>query len=393
MWERDLNINDICEIRTKTISYLGVGAIKKFDSIAKRLIRLGIKKVLVLTGKSSYKKSGAWEVVEKILIEKQIEYILFDQIRPNPEHQDVDAATSKAKAFGAEAVIGIGGGSAIDAAKAVAVLLKHQDKSCAELYLGEFMATAAVPIVAINLTHGTGTEVDRFSVVSIPEKNLKVGIAYEFIYPLYAINDPALMKTLPKFQSMAVSVDAINHVFEACTSKFAHPFTLLCAKETVRLVHKYLPAVLADGDDLEARYYLAYAAMIAGVSFDNGRLHITHALEHPLSAVNTEVTHGLGLAILLPSVLKYCFAERKETIVDVLAPIFDNKSDIETDEAVAMMSAWLKSVGVNQSLKDLGFAEKDVDKLTALVNLERLKQSSPIAVNEELIKAIYTESL
>lgn len=397
MWEKDINVNEVKEIRVKTTTYLGAGAIQKFNDIAKELAYKGLDKVVILTGKSAYKKTGAWDVVSKALEENNIEYALFDKITPNPQHLDVDEAAKLGKEISAKAVIGIGGGSPIDSAKSVAILLKYPEKTAAELYELKFVPEEAAPVIAINLTHGTGTEVDRFAVVSIPEKEYKPAIAYDCIYPMYAIDDPALMTSLPKFQTMSVSVDAINHVFEAATSLAANPFSILCAKETVRLVHEYLPKALEDGKDIEARYYLSYASMIAGTSFDNGLLHFTHALEHPLSAIKTDLTHGYGLGILLPAVVKQCFDAKKETIEEIFEPIFSGTKDLNAEKAAELTRDWLKSVGLTQTLKDEGFTEGDLDKLTDLAfttpSLDGLLGCAPIEATKEVVRNIYKESL
>lgn len=397
MWEKEVNVNEVKEVRVKTTAYIGAGAIQKFNNIAEELASKGINKVVILTGRAAYKKTGAWEVVEKALNDNNIEYALFDKITPNPQHLDVDEATNLGKKIGAQAVIGIGGGSPIDSAKSVAILLKYPDKTAAQLYELEFVPQEAAPIIAINLTHGTGTEVDRFAVVSIPEKEYKPAIAYDCIYPMYAIDDPALMTSLPEFQTMSVSVDAVNHVFEAATSLAANPFSILCAKETVRLVHKYLPRALKDGSDIEARYYLSYASLIAGTAFDNGMLHFTHALEHPLSAIKTDLTHGFGLGILLPAVVKQCFDSRKETITEIFAPIFGDEKNIDAQKAEDLTKKWLKSVGLTQTLKDEGFSEADLDKLVDLAfttpSLDGLLGCAPVEATRERVRTIYKESL
>ncbi|MDO4773039.1 MAG: iron-containing alcohol dehydrogenase [Bacillota bacterium] len=392
MWEKDINLHEIAEIRTKTTLYFGVGAIQKMDLIAGELKKKGLDRVLAVTGRSSYKSSGAWEVVEQAFRNHGIEYALYDKVTPNPEHKSVDEASELGRAFGAKAVIGIGGGSSIDACKSVAIMLEYPNQTCAELYEHKFTPERAVPIVAINLTHGTGTEVNRYAVVSIPEKKKKKGIGYEFMYPIYAIDDPALMQGLSEFQTIAVSLDALNHVFEASTSREVNAFAMLCCKEAVRLIHKYLPRIIADAQDLEARYYLAYAAMIAGLSFDSGDLHITHALEHPLSAINTEFTHGLGLAILLPAVLEVIFDARKETILDLFRPILGEDENLGAKEAAQKMKDWLASVGVKSSLKEEGFKEEDIDTLTDLVSVKGLSFSSPVEVSRELVRSIYEKS-
>ena len=399
MWENKIDINQVVEIRAKTTTFFGVGAIKKMADVAKSLNDMGIKKVLVMTGKSSHIKTGAWEVTEKALRENDIEYLLYSKVTPNPTTHQVDEATDAAKKFGAEAVIAIGGGSPIDAAKSVAILLAYPEKNCTELYELKFAPSKAAPIVTINLTHGTGTEVDRFAVVSIPEKEYKPAIAYDCIYPIYAIDDPALMTKLPPEQTLYVSVDAINHVVEAATSVVANPLSILLAKETIRLVAKYLPIAINDPGNLKARYYLLYASLIAGTSFDNGLLHFTHALEHPLSAVKPDLAHGLGLAMLLPAVVKEIYPASGEVLAEIFEPILPGlKGDAsEADKAFEGLRAWLKGIGIKSQLKDEGFGEDTVEKLVNLAfetpSLDTLLSIAPVKADKESVRNIYTNSL
>ncbi len=207
------------------------------------------------------------------------------------------------------------------------------------------------------------------------------------------------MTKLPKNQTCYVSVDAVNHVFEAATSKVTSPYTVLLAKETVRLVGHYLPIALKDPENLEARYYLTYASMIAGICFDNGLLHFTHALEHPLSGVKPEITHGLGLGILLPAVIRQTYAAVPEIIAEILSPIVDglkgNKDEVE--KAVSGMEKWLNSVGITEKLSDLGFKKEDVDKLTNLAfetpSLDLLLSMAPVDATKDVVRKIYSDSL
>lgn len=274
-----------------------------------------------MSGKGAYKVTGAWDYVEKALINNGIGYINYAKVTPNPTTDAINEAVSEAKQFGAKAVIAIGGGSPIDTGKSVAILLEYTDKTAEELYDLEFAPQKAAPIVAINLTHGTGTEVNRFAVATNLKKNFKPAIAYDCIYPTYSIDDPQLMTKLSKNQTLYTSIDAINHVVEAATSKVASPYAITLAKETIRLVAKYLPKAAEDLENPEYRYYLLYASLLGGVGFDNGLLHYTHALEHPLSAIKPELSHGLGLAMLLPAVIKAIYPEKAATLADILEPI------------------------------------------------------------------------
>ena len=398
MWEKDININEIKEIRTRTTVFFGIGAIKKIEDIASDLKSKGINKLIVMSGKNAYKATGAWDYVEAALKNNGIEYVNYDKVTPNPTNQAVDEATKIAREFGAQAVIAIGGGSPIDAGKSVAILLKYPDKSANDVYEFTFAPTEAAPIIAINLTHGTGTETNRFAVATIVEKDYKPAIAYDCIYPMYAIDDPQLMTKLSEKQTKYVSIDALNHVVEAATSKVASPYTICLAHEVISMVAKYLPLALANPDNNEARYYLAYAAMMGGVCFDNGLLHYTHALEHPLSALKHELSHGLGLAILLPAVVENIWEVKKETLAHILKPIAPEIStETSAQEAYNLVYDWLKSVGVPNKLKDEGFQEADIDKLVDLTyttpSLGGLLSIAPTQATKDMVKEIYTKSL
>lgn len=395
MWENDINIYEVREIRTKTCVYFGCGAINKIEDIAKDFSNKGLNKVIVMSGKNAYKTTGAWDIIEKALVNNNIKYVNYDKITPNPTTIAVNEATKIAKEFGAKAVITIGGGSPTDAGKSVAILLKYPDKTANDIYEFTFTPTEATPIVAINLTHGTGTETNRFAVVTIPEKDYKPAIAYDCIYPTYAIDDPTLMTKLSPKQTRFVSIDAINHVIEAATSTVASPYTITLAKEVITLVAKYLPKALENAEDLEARYFLAYAAMIGGVCFDNGLLHYTHALEHPLSAIKPELSHGLGLAILLPAVVKNIYSTKSETLKYILEPITGAINS--ADEAESKVYNWLKSVGVPNKLSDEGFKENDIEKLINLSfttpSLAGLLSIAPTNATKEAVEQIYRDSL
>ena len=399
MWEKDVDIYDVKEFRVKTNVFFGIGAISKIDEIAKNLKSQKIDKVIVVSGKNAYKITGAWAHVENALNGNNIEYINFDKSLPNPTSHQADEAAKIALDFGAQAVIAIGGGSAIDVGKTVAILMKYPNINASDLYENGFVPDEAVPIIAINLTHGTGTEVNRFAVVTIPEKDFKPAIAYDCIYPMYSIDDPQLMTKLSKEQTIYVSVDAINHVIEAATTKIASPFSITIAKETIRLVAKYLPIAVIEPDNLEARYYLAYAALLGGVSFDNSLLHYTHALEHPLSALKHDLSHGLGLAMLLPAVIKNIYTTKGSTLADILEPIVTGLTGDsgEASYCAKQVENWLISVGVKSKLQDEGFTKDDVEKLTLLAfetpSLAGLLGLAPTEATKEVVQSIYTESL
>lgn len=399
MWDTNINVHEVKEIRVKTTAYLGVGAISKMHDIAADLHARGIKRILCVTGGRSYKSTGAWDVVCEACKKYNIAITLYDKVTPNPTTDSVDEAAALGRANGVQAVLCIGGGSPIDAGKSAAVLLANEGKTGEELYTGAFAPTCALPVVAINLTHGTGSEVNRFAVATITRLDYKPAIALDCIYPIYAIDDPALMTGLPANQTRYVSVDAINHVVEAATAVTANPLSILLAQETIRLVAAYLPNALKNADDLHARYCLAYAAMMGGTSFDNGLLHYTHALEHPLSAVKPDLSHGLGLAMILPAVIETIYADRAAVLAEILKPLVPTLHGVpeEAHAAAKGVEQWLFSVGITAKLADEGFSENDIPRLTELArttpSLGLLLSVAPTEATDDRISAIYRKSL
>ena len=397
-WEKGININNVSTVICGSHVFLGVGAIDKMGFIAEQLKAKGVDSVIAVTGKGAYASTGAWDHVTKALNAHGIRHTLYNKVQPNPETHQVDEAVKQAKDAGAKAVIAIGGGSPIDAGKSVAILLKYPDKNCQDLYEAKFAAETAVPVIAINLTHGTGSEANRFAVVTIPEKNYKPAIAFDCIYPLYSIDDPALMTGLPANQTRYVSIDAVNHVVEAVTTVLNNPFAITLGKEVIDLVVKYLPAALENPKDLNARYFLTYAAMIAGTSFDNGLLHFTHALEHPLSGMKPELSHGLGLAVLLPAVVKEIYPAAGAVLADVLKPMVPGLTGSagEAQKAADGVRAWLASVGVKERLGDIGFKKEDVPNLVHLAfdtpGLAGLLGCAPVGSGKDVVEKIFTES-
>ncbi len=399
MFDSYLNIHDVKEIRARSLIYFGCGAIQKIDTIAEELKKKNISKVLLVTSAGAYKTSGAWDIILNALSQHQIAYAHYDKVTPNPTTESIDEATQMALNFGAKAVIGVGGGSPIDTAKSVAILMEYPNQTAEALYEWQFAPEKAAPIVAINLTHGTGTEGNRVAVASILSKNFKPAIAYECIYPTWSIDDPNLMLSLPKKQILYTSIDALNHVVEAATTKCTNPFAITLAREVILLVHRYLPVALENPQNLVARYHLAYAALLGGISFDNGFLHLTHALEHPLSAVKPDLTHGLGLAMLLPSVIETIYPASAPVLADILAPIVpDIKGIPEEGRRVACAAEqWLFSVGCTSKLSDEGYTAENVEELTKLTfttpSLPILLSVAPVEATQEVVAKIYHDSL
>eukprot|EP00792_Barthelona_sp_PAP020_P009125 TRINITY_DN3272_c0_g5_i4.p1 TRINITY_DN3272_c0_g5~~TRINITY_DN3272_c0_g5_i4.p1 ORF type:complete len:414 (+),score=123.34 TRINITY_DN3272_c0_g5_i4:121-1362(+) len=405
-WKKVIDINQVCEYKySKCNIFFGVGAINKFEDI---LQRTGAKKVGFVASRGAYQKTGAWAILEKLLKEHNVEYKLYNKVTANPETVHVDEAREffyGDNQWTPDFLCGIGGGSPIDACKALAITMKYPEQSCMDLFTFKFTPTESVPVVAINLTHGTGTESNRFAVVSVlVDENgqamdipFKPCIAYDISYPIYSIDDPALLVTLPGKQTLYTAVDALNHVTEACSTLLKTPFSINIAHEVVNYIVEYLPKAVADPEDLTARYWLLYASMLAGQAFDVSLLHLTHALEHTLSAYVPELPHALGLSMILPAVLKHCYDHNAEIFAYVYEKIIPNLEGKAGEGAMVAkkMEEWLVSVGITEKLKDF-FTKEQVDTLVDSTHktpgMDGLLALSPFEINDEILADIFESS-
>ncbi|MFT4301155.1 MAG: iron-containing alcohol dehydrogenase [Desulfovibrio sp.] len=398
MWDNCYNYDTVREIRVKTTAYVGVGAIDRIGYILGNLKNEGVSSVLCVCGGHAYRASGAWDKAEAAAQKQGIVLALYNRVTPNPTTDIVNDAAALGRAVNAGAVLAIGGGSPLDCGKGAAILLANPGKSAEDLFCFRFTPQKALPLIAVNLTHGTGSEVNRFAVVTVAGRNHRSIVGHDCSYPRYAIDDPALMTGLSAEQSRYVSIDALCRVVEASTTTLANPLVVTLASETVRLVHTWLPIVLAEPENLKARYGLCMAALQAGVAFDNSLLHMAHALEQPLSRFR-DVPHGLALAMLLPAVIGECYAARPDVLAHVLEPLAPGLKG-EPDEAATAAKAvedWLFSLGINQKLLDFGVQESDVEEFCNFVeqtpSLGLLLSVAPVRSSRQRVARIYTNSL
>ncbi len=371
--------------------YFGIDSITNLEKWISDFSR-----IYIVTGKKSARVSGALDDVLKILNRFNVRYEHFDGVVPNPTTKLIDVVAEKMWRFGVEAVIAIGGGSAIDTAKIACVLVECGGK--AEDYLkGRKSVCGSIPLAAINLTHGTGTEIDRYAVATIEETNEKLSIASDYVYPSISIDDPKYLKTLPKNQTIYTSLDALYHAIESSTSKTSSPYTEVLGEEAVKLIAKWLPIAVKEPENIEARYWLLYASMIAGIGIDHGRTHLIHAMEHALSGLKPELAHGAGLAIIGPYIVEHIYKHVPETMHRLLKHIDPSLRPVPEDAEKARnaLIEFQKKVGFDEKLKDYGFKKGDFDKVAKLTmeSLKYLVNLAPFDVDKDLLKDIYSKAL
>ena len=250
--------------------------------------------------------NGISGLVVDALEESEIETTVFDAVTPNPTIYDIESGGALLRGLGTEdtLVVGVGGGSAMDAAKGVALQATNGGRAT-DLDFRNEPAHPGLPVVAVPTTAGTGAETNGFGVVTDPPAGRKFYAGHESVKPVAAILDPELTTGLPPGATAATGVDALVHALEALMSANANPYAEGLALQVVRVVHAWLPAAVADGNDLEARSQMLLAAHLAGLAFASGTgLGLCHALAHPLGA-RVGAVHGLALGAVLPDVLGF----------------------------------------------------------------------------------------
>lgn len=350
--------------------------------------------VAVVTGKNSARVSGSFNDVTRILNDLGIEYDLYSEVTPNPWASQADRLAEFLWSNGFDAVIAIGGGSVIDTAKVASVIAVNGGRARDYLYFKK-KPRNSLPLFVVNLTHGTGSEVDRYAVLTVDDTREKRGIA--ILYPKVSIDDPKYTITLSKNQTIYVSLDAFYHSYESSTSIYTSPYTVLHSLEATRYIARYLGRAVANPRDIEARTGLLYASLLAGIAIDISGTHIIHALEHVLSGLNPKLPHGSGLGILGPRSIYYIHKARPSESAKILSTIDPGIKPNPDDASKAMEAvvSFQEENGFNEKLSDYGFSKDDVNTIINMLfnKLSYLYKGTPFNVTEDIVKDIIEYAL
>lgn len=305
---------------------VGEGALEN----AKRFLASYGKKALIVTGKHVVKSPMMLEL-EAALTDAGITYVVFDGITGEPTDVMIEEGLAVYKENGCEFCIGIGGGSPLDSAKAIAAMTVNPGKIAD--YNGKTMDKKIPPVVAIPTTAGTGSEATMFTIVTDTEKGIKMLLKGEVLLPELAIVDPSFTISSPKNVTVATGLDALTHAVEAYTSKKAFCMTDTFALSAVRRIFQYLPAALADGNDKKAREEMAVAALEAGICINNSSVTIVHGMSRPIGAL-FHVPHGISNAMLLTVCLGFALDGAYGRFADLGRAVGAAQKD-ENDESAA----------------------------------------------------------
>lgn len=305
---------------------------------------IGKRRAFVVTDRGVV-ASGVASVVTAILGGAGIDHAVYDDLRPNPDTGALEAGGRALRQFGDAVVIGLGGGTALDAAKGLS-LAAANDLSARDLDYRNDTARDGLPVIAVPTTAGTGAETNGFGVIDDPEAHRKFYVGHGSVVPRATILDPQLTLGLPPEPTAATGMDALTHALESLASRRANPYAHGLGLEVVWLVSRWLPAAVADGGDLEARSQMLLAAHLAGLAFRTTGLGLCHAIAHALSA-RLGTAHGVALAVVLPHVLAF----NQPSVPEVDAQAAAAMGASSASEAVRRLSSVL---GMPQTLGELG---------------------------------------
>lgn len=315
---------------------------------------------------------------------------VYDGVVPNPTASSIDAGAVIAKNQGADFVIGFGGGSSIDTAKAVAVAATHEGPIW-PYAMGEKEITAAtLPIAAITTTSGTGSQCTKFSVITNPETNQKPGMGSPFILPKVAIVDPELMRSLPVAITRVTGFDVFCHAVEAYTSSAASPLSDLYAEKAVVEFSRNFKRVLEDGNDLEARAGMALADTCAGIAINHAVVSLGHVFGHIIPAHYHDMSHGDALYSVYRAVLGFNATGLPEKHAWIANQLVPGCSDI-----VAAFDQVIASSGFQNKLKDIKIDESQIEKMVAEVftYLAFALDLNPVRVTPEAARKVLVDSV
>lgn len=374
-------------------SYFGPGARKVLPEVIQRL---GKKKALVVTDKGLI-QFGVAKMVTDVLDEAGVAYDVFSEVKPNPTVKNVQDGVAAFKASGADLLVAIGGGSAMDTAKGIGIVVANPE--FADVVSLEGCAPTknkSVPMVALPTTAGTAAETTINYVIIDEEKKKKMVCVDPNDIPAVAVIDAELMYSLPRSLTAATGMDALTHAIEGYITKGAWEMSDMFEIEAIRMISRYLPVAVDEPQNPEGRNGMAVAQYIAGMAFSNVGLGLVHGMAHPMGSL-FDVPHGVANALLLPTVMEYNMPEcidKYPRIAEAMGVDIKGLTPQEASQAaVDAVRALAIRVGIPQHLSDLGIKESDIPALAEQAIADVCTPGNPRECSLEDIKALYRQVL
>lgn len=357
----------------------GVGVISKLGD---ELRLLKAQKVAIITDPGII-KAGLLDKITSILKEEKLLYNVFDGVDPNPKDRNVERGAQVVRSFGADAMVAIGGGSVIDCAKAIGVLVSHDGMRIKDFEGKTAVKKQILPFIAIPTTAGTGSEVTFSAVITDTENNYKMTVRSPFMAAKVALLDPKLTVTVPPHITASTGMDALTHAIEAYTVKVSEPVSDALALYAIELISNNLVNAVKNGEDIEARACMLVGSLLAGIAFSHSDVGSVHCMAEALGGVY-DAPHGICNAVLLPYVMEYnvefCL-EKYSRIAQAMGEVFYTIEE-GAMKAVERVKELAVDVGL-PSFKSLGVKEEDLEKLADMAAKNISTESNPREMTKE----------
>ena len=372
-------------------SYFGKGA---REELAGEIQKRGFKKVFLVSDKSLV-EAGVTAKVEEVLNKANVPYDLYDEIKPNPTIKNVTDGVEACKNSGADLIVAVGGGSSIDTAKGISIVMTNPDRADIKSLNGASdTVNRGMPIIALPTTAGTAAEVTINYVITDEDAEVKMVCVDPNDIPILAIIDSELMGSMPKSLAAATGMDALTHAVEGYITKAHNEMSDMFHMKAIQMIFKYLPAAVNEKNE-EAIEMMGMAQYIAGMGFSNVGLGIVHSMAHQLGAVY-DTPHGIANAMLLPTVMRFngedpATAQRfREILMNIGRPDAEHLNDQDViNTFVWMISELSKTVGIDTKITDYGAKEEDFEMLAEKAMNDPCKPGNPREVTKEDFIELY----
>lgn len=373
-----------------TRNVFGEGSVNEAGHLAKSL---GISKIMIVTD-AFLAKSGMPERLQGIFKEAGVDSHVFPGADPNPTDKNVVAGLKVFNDSKCNGIVSLGGGSSHDCAKAIGLVAANGgsigdyegiDKSNKDM----------IPLLAINTTAGTASEITRFCIITDTARKVKMAIVDWRVTPKVAINDPVLMAGMPPSLTAATGMDALTHAIEAYVSTAANPLTDSAALTAINIITKYLPKAVANGDYMKARDKMAFAQYLAGIAFNNASLGYVHAMAHQLGGYYN-LPHGVCNAILLPYVESFNLMSNLNRFRDIAKAMGEKVDGLCTDEAavkaINAIQRLSRQVGIPTDLKQLGVKPKDFAIMAENAKKDVCQLTNPRKATQQEVEELFRKA-
>ena len=371
------------------VSYFGPGARKELPGV---VARLGFKKALVVTDKGLM-KFGVAKMVLDVMDEAGIQYEIFDDVKPNPTVTNVKNGIEACKKAEADFIVAIGGGSSMDTAKGIGIVVRNPEFS--DIVSLEGVADTkkkSLPIIALPTTAGTAAETTINYVIIDESRQAKMVCVDPNDIPCVAIIDAELMYSLPKSLTAATGMDAMTHAIEGLITKAAWELSDMFEIKAIEMIYRYLPLAVDEPTNPKGRDGMAVAQYVAGMAFSNVGLGVDHGMAHPLSAL-FDVPHGVACAMLLPTVMRFNAPAALEKYVEIAKAVGVYREGMSLEEAADAACRAIEDlsarVGTNKRLPDLGITEADIPALADQAIADVCTPGNPRPVTRDDIVSLY----